>query len=112
MTTLDDDTRAEIEAAEAAAQASVVNVPKGKRPKALDDALARRVEVNVAQHVIGQPVARVGGSDPQVRELEAPYSRRVIRGTQTPTGEPAGKAKSATKKATASRRAKTTRGTS
>lgn len=108
MTKLDDETLEAIRAAEAAQQRSVCDVPEGALPEALQQALARRIEVNAAQHKPGAPIVRVGGSDAKVRELEAPYSRRIARGTQTPSDDkPAGKAKSATKKATASRRAKT-----
>lgn len=65
---------AQIRAAEAAHQASVCHIPD-EFPDDLDRALALRVEINLAQHD-GGPVRRVGGADPQVRELEAPYSRR------------------------------------
>ena len=65
----------QVQAAEAAAQRSVVNFPDGKTPDALTKALARRVEVNLAQ-ADGRTVTRVGGTDPKVRDLESPYSKR------------------------------------
>lgn len=71
----DEATVAEICAAETAAQRSLCVLPDGDLPKALADALERRVEVNLAQHRGGE-VRRVGSSDAQVRELEAPYRRR------------------------------------
>lgn len=65
----------QVRAAEAAAQRSVINVPDGDTPAALLEALERRVEVNLAQ-ADGAAVVRVGGSDPKVRDLESPYSKR------------------------------------
>jgi hypothetical protein len=65
----------QVRAAEAAAQRSVINVPDGDTPDALLEALERRVEVNLAQ-ADGSAVVRVGGSDPKVRDLESPYSKR------------------------------------
>lgn len=62
--------------AERAAQASVCNIPAGDLPDELATALERRVELNLAQYD-GKTVARVGGKDPEVRKLEAPWSRRV-----------------------------------
>jgi len=64
-----------VRAAESAQQRSVCNIPPGDLPEALRQALDLRVEVNLAQYD-GGPVVRVGGRDPQVRELEAPYSKR------------------------------------
>lgn len=59
--------------AEKAAQASVCNLPEGDWPEDLQRALHRRVLVNL-QNGTG---SRVGGSDPEVRDLEEPYSKRV-----------------------------------
>lgn len=69
-----------VTAAEAAAQRSVCNIPDGKTPKALIQALERRVEVNLAQ-ADGVNVIRVGGADPKVRDLESPYSKRKPSGS-------------------------------
>lgn len=82
----DPDLVAEIRAAEAAQQASMCVIPDGDFPEDLDRALERRVQVNLAQHG-GGPVRRVGGADPQVRELEAPYSRRRAAGSIDHTQE-------------------------
>lgn len=65
-----------VRAAEAAAQASVCDLPDGDRPDELVQALDRRVEVNLAQYD-GGDIRRVGSTDQEVRELEAPWSRRV-----------------------------------
>ncbi len=84
-----------VEAAEAAAQRSVCNIPDGAMPADLKKALARRVEVNL-EHALEHgsvAVRRIGGSDPEVRRLEAPYSKRVARATT----EPAPKRRSAPK---------------
>lgn len=71
----------DVEAAEAAAQRSVCDFPDQKTtPKALTDALKRRVEVNLAQ-ADGVTVTRVGGADPKVRKLEGPYSKRKPAGS-------------------------------
>lgn len=77
---VDEKTLDAIRAAEAAQQASVCDLPDGDRPKELVQALDRRVEVNLAQYD-GQTITRVGGSDPEVRRLEAPWSRRVAPAT-------------------------------
>lgn len=68
----------QVQAAEAAAQRSVVTVPDGDLPRDLQKALERRVEVNLAQ-ADGKTVTRVGGTDQQVRDLESPYSKRKRR---------------------------------
>jgi hypothetical protein len=73
-----EETVEQIRAAEAAAQRSVCNIPDGEYPDDLDRALERRVEVNLAQYD-GGPIVRVGSADPEVRELEAPYSKRSAR---------------------------------
>jgi hypothetical protein len=65
----------QVRAAEAAAQRSVIYLPDGDTPADLAKSLDLRVEVNLAQ-ADGRTVTRVGGADAQVRELEAPYSRR------------------------------------
>lgn len=70
----------DVEAAEAAAQRSVCNIPDGKTPKALTAALKRRVEVNLAQ-ADGVTVTRVGSADSKVRDLEGPYSKRKPAGS-------------------------------
>lgn len=64
-----------VRAAEAAAQRSVCNVPDGDLPDELAQALELRVEVNLAQHD-GKEIRRVGSTDPEVRRLEAPFSKR------------------------------------
>ena len=76
----DPDLVAGIRAAEAAQQRSVCDVPDGDLPDSLAQALKRRVEVNLAQHDGGE-IRRVGGKDPEVRELEAPFSRRRAAGS-------------------------------
>lgn len=70
-----DDLVEQIRAAEAAQQRTVVTFPDGDVPDDLAKALDLRVQVNLAQHD-GVTVTRVGGADPAVRELEAPYSKR------------------------------------
>ena len=65
-------------AAEHAQQRSVCNVPT-PRPVELDDALLRRVMVNLEQTGGKAPVRRLGSTDDKVRALEAPYSRRSPR---------------------------------
>lgn len=75
MTDFTDDYVEAVRAAEAAAQRSVCNIPAGDLPDELTQALVRRVEVNLAQ-ADGRTVARVGSTDPKVRELEAPFTRR------------------------------------
>lgn len=73
----------QVRAAEAAAQRSVILTPDGRDflpedvvPDRIAAALERRVEVNLAQ-ADGKTVTRVGGADPEVRDLEAPFSRRI-----------------------------------
>lgn len=97
MTDFPEDYVDAIRAAESAQQADVCNIPSGKRPQALDDALARRVEVNLAQ-ADGRTVVRVGGADTKVRQLEAPFSKRHAPEGGTP--EPRPKRRRATKKTT------------
>lgn len=70
----------QVKAAETAAQRSVCDLPDGKTPKALAQALERRIEVNLAQ-ADGITVTRVGGADPKVRALESPYSKRKPSGS-------------------------------
>lgn len=100
-----DDTLEQIRAAEAAAQRSVCNMPSGKTPDELEKALDRRVEVNAAQHTEGRPVTRVGGTDPQVRELEAPWRRRKSRETPQDGGRQRRTAKKASTRRTAKKAA-------
>lgn len=69
-----DETVAAVLAAEHAHQRSLVQVD-GTRPAELDEALLRRVEVNLAA-TGGDPVTRGAGRDDQVRALEAPHARR------------------------------------
>lgn len=64
-----------VRAAEAAQQRAVCAIPAGDLPNDLADALDLRVKVNLEQ-TGGNPVTRVGGSDPEVRRIEAPYSKR------------------------------------
>lgn len=64
----------EIRAAEAAQQRSICRIPDGELPDDLAKALERRVEVNLAQYDGGE-IRRVGGTDPEVRRLEAPWSK-------------------------------------
>lgn len=64
----------QIRAAEAAQQRSVCRIPDGDLPDDLAKALERRVEVNLAQYDGGE-IRRVGGTDPEVRRLEAPWSK-------------------------------------
>lgn len=66
--------------AETAAQRSVCHIPEGDLPDELAQALERRVEVNLAQYD-GGDIVRVGSKDPEVRELEAPFSRRRAAGS-------------------------------
>lgn len=75
----------EIRAAESAHQTSlcvssddVDEDERAARDAALTEALDLRVEVNLAQHDDG-PVRRVGSTDPRVRELEAPWTRKARR---------------------------------
>lgn len=75
----------EIRAAEAAHQASICvqpgDVDEDERDACAADlaaALDLRVDVNRAQHDDG-PVRRVGSTDPRVRELEAPWTRKARR---------------------------------
>lgn len=66
----------EVRAAEAAAQRAACSVPDGPLPDDLALALERRIEVTrdrLASDPTGWP--RGGGSDPEVRDLEAPYRR-------------------------------------
>ena len=65
----------DVRAAETAAQRSVVAFPDGDTPAELAEALDLRVETNLRQ-ADGKTVTRVGGTDPKVRALEAPYSKR------------------------------------
>lgn len=78
-------------AAEKAAQRAVCNVPSSSNvwPDDLREALCRRVAHNIAMRGIplalqesitdaGAAVTRVGGLDPEVRRLEAPYRRRPL----------------------------------
>lgn len=88
----------QVRAAEAAAQRSVVDFPAGKPPDDLTKALERRVEVNLAQ-ADGRKVVRVGSTDDQVRELEAPFSRRRARAVEAPQTRGSHRRR-ATKKAT------------
>lgn len=76
----------EIRAAEAAQQASLCVSPDGVDDDerdacaaALAEALDLRVEINLAQHDDGGPVRRVGSTDPRVRDLEAPWTRKARR---------------------------------
>jgi len=81
-----DDYVQDVRAAEAAAQRSVCYVPAGDLPDELEQALARRVEVNLTQ-ADGRTVVRVGSTDPEVRRLEAPFNRRrVAPGDSTTDG--------------------------
>jgi len=88
-----------IRAAETAAQASVVNVPDGDLPDDLAKALERRIEVNLSQYD-GGPIVRVGGSDPEVRKLEAPWSRRVVPAAEDTTDGDSHRRRSTKKKST------------
>ena len=78
-------------AAEAQAQAHRCTVPTDDEdwPADLVEALCRRVLVNLTLRTkplgveaaiseVGVGFARVGGSDPEVRRLEAPYRRLVV----------------------------------
>lgn len=76
----------EVFAAEAAHQASLCVSPddlaaddREACSTALAEALDLRVEVNLAQH--DGAVRRVGHTDPRVRELEAPWTRKARRAT-------------------------------
>lgn len=100
---MDEKTREQIEAAEAAAQRSVCVIPKGDLPDDLAEALKRRVEVNVAQHNDGDPITRVGGSDERVLELEHPY-RVTTLANESPDDEPRRVKKQASKKTAANRK--------
>lgn len=64
-----------VRAAELAAQRSLCAFPEGDVPKALADALERRVEANLAA-TGGEPVTRIGSTDATVLELEAPFRKR------------------------------------
>ena len=88
-----------IRAAETAAQASVVNLPAGDLPGDLAAALERRVEVNLAQYDGGE-IRRVGGSDSEVRKLEAPWSRRVVPAAEDTTDGDSHRRRSTKKKST------------
>lgn len=70
----------EVQAAEAAAQRSLCNMPEGDTPSELAQALERRVEVNLAQ-ADGVTVTRVGSTDSEVRRLEAPFAKRRAAGS-------------------------------
>lgn len=78
-------------AAERAAQRSVCNVPADGEewPDDLREAVFRRVAHNLAMRAIplavqstitdiGAATTRVGGNDPEVRRLEAPYRKRKL----------------------------------
>jgi hypothetical protein len=73
-----EDTVEQIRLAETAAQRSLCDVPEGDLPDELAQALERRVEVNLAQYD-GGDIVRVGSTDPHVRELEAPWTRKARR---------------------------------
>lgn len=82
---VDDSIEAQIRAAETAQQASVCVRPddvgedeRAECAAALAEALDLRVEVNLAQYDDGD-VRRVGSTDPRVRELEAPWTRKARR---------------------------------
>lgn len=64
-----------VRAAEAAAQRSLCTFPEGDVPAALEKALERRVEANLAA-TGGEPVTRIGSTDATVLELEAPFRKR------------------------------------
>lgn len=77
-------------AAELEAQKAVCKVPEsGGYPEDLAEALCRRVAHNLAVRAVPLGVQasvsefnatqiRVGGTDPEVRRLEAPYRKRVV----------------------------------
>lgn len=96
----------QVRAAEAAAQRSVIRLPDGGVvPDRITAALERRVEVNLAQ-ADGKTVVRVGGRDQQVRDLEAPFSRRSTPEPADPAPKTRGShRRRATKKATAKKAA-------
>lgn len=71
---------AKVREAEAAAQRSVCHIPDGELPEDLATALELRVEANLAAGD-GKTVTRSGGADPEVRALEAPYSKRKPTGS-------------------------------
>lgn len=73
MTTI---TRADVEAAEKAAQRSVCDIPDGDLPDELAEALERRVEVSLTAAEASGVLRRLGGANEQVRRLEAPWSKR------------------------------------
>lgn len=66
----------EVRAAETAAQRAACDIPDGPLPDDLALALERRIEVT-RDRLADDPTCwpRGGGSDPEVRELEAPYRR-------------------------------------
>ena len=78
-------------AAESAAQSSACRLPstESEWPADLTEALCRRVARNLAMRALplavqqsmtelGPSAIRLGGSDPEVRRLEAPYRRLVV----------------------------------
>lgn len=87
-----------VEDAERAAQRSVCDLPDGDLPDDLAKALARRVEINLEQ-ATDETVRRLGGTDEQVRALEAPYRKRRTRDAE-PTKPRGGHNRPAKKAAT------------